>query len=181
VSWESLYELASGQAGYFSLSQASKAGFSRPRLQYHLETGKLERARRGIFRLRQYPPSPLEEYVALWLWSGREGTFSHETALLFHELSDALPAKVHLTVPLAWKQRRLRVPVELVLHFADLRPADRTWAGLVPVTTPWRTLADCIQDGVSPDLVSQARKQARARGLLSPREAVSLRKYKALP
>jgi predicted transcriptional regulator of viral defense system len=180
VSWESLYELASGQAGYFSLPQASRAGFSRPRLQYHLETGKLERARRGVFRLRQYPPSPWEDYVVLWLWSGSEGTFSHETALVFHQLSDALPAKVHLTVPLAWAQRRLKVPAELVLHPADLKPADRAWAGPVPVTTPWRTLVACIQDGVSPDLVSQACRQARTRGLLSPQELVRLRKYKAV-
>jgi predicted transcriptional regulator of viral defense system len=181
VNWKALYELAAGQAGYFSLSQASQAGFSRPRLQYHLETGKLERVRRGVFRLRQYPPSLWEEYVVLWLWSGGQGIFSHETALLLHQLSDALPAKVHLTVPSAWKQRRLKVPGELVLHSMDLKPADRSWIGPVPVTTPWRTLVDCIQDGVSPDLVSQARRQARARGLLSRQELVSLSKYKASP
>ena len=179
MSWDALYELAVGQAGYFSLSQACDVGFSRPRLQYHLKTRKLERAHRGVFRLKHYPPSPLEEYVVLWLWSGREGTFSHETALLFHELSDVLPAKIHLTVPMAWKQRRLKVPAGLVLHPAELKPADRTWAGPVPVTTPMRTLVDAVRDGVSPELVSQARRQARARGLLTTQEVVSLSKYKA--
>lgn len=178
VSWEALYELAVGQAGYFSLAQASQAGFSRPRLQYHLKTGKLERAGRGVFRLRYYPPSPLEEYVALWLWSGREGTFSHDTALLIHELSDVLPAKTHLIVPASWQERRLRVPPGVVIHPMQLKPAERTWVGPVPVTTPHRTLLDAIRDGVSPELVSQARRQARARGLLTTQEVVSLSKYK---
>ena len=32
------------------------------------------------------------------------GVFSHDTALALHELSDALPARAHLTLPASWRR-----------------------------------------------------------------------------
>jgi predicted transcriptional regulator of viral defense system len=165
--WEALYELASEQSGYFSAAQASRLGFSTARLQYHVNAGKLERRARGVLRLRHFPASTLEEYVVHWLWSEQEGVFSHDTALMLHELSDAMPAKIHLTVPAAWATRRLRVPRELVLHFADVPERERTWKEYFPITAPRRTLQDCIRDHSSPELVAQAVRQAKERGLIS--------------
>ena len=165
--WDALYELADDQAGYFSTSQARELGFTTARLQYHVNAGKLIRATRGVLRLRHYPSSPFEEYVVLWLWSDREGIFSHETALMLHELSDALPAKVHLTLPKAWAKRRVRLPPELQLHFADVPDDARTWKEHVPLTMPERTIEDCIRDDVSPELLSQALREANERGMIS--------------
>ncbi len=165
--WDPLYELAGDQAGYFSTSQARELGFTTARLQYHVNTGKLLRATRGVLRLRHYPSSPLEEYVVLWLWSDREGIFSHETALMLHDLSDALPVKVHLTLPKAWEKRRLRAPPELHLHFADVPEDSRTWKDHVPITTPARSIEDCVRDDVSPDLLAEAIREATDRGLIS--------------
>jgi hypothetical protein len=54
----------------------------------------------------------------------------------------------------------------LVLHFAELAEQERTWYGTVPVTTPRRTLLDCVGYGLSADLLEQALAQAVARGLL---------------
>src|SRR5690349_15577310 len=118
--WNSLYEVAAPQAGYFQLAQARAAGYSPPLLEYYVREGRVERVGRGIFRLAHFPPSDHEDLVIAWLWSDRLGVFSHETALLLHELSDALPARQHMTVPSAWARRRLRVPKNLILHFADL-------------------------------------------------------------
>ena len=61
---------------------------------------------------------------------------SHDTALALHDLSDALPGKVHLTLPATWRLRLLRVPSGLLLHFADVAEPDRTNFGTVPVTAP---------------------------------------------
>jgi hypothetical protein len=79
-----------------------------------------------------------------------------------------LPHRVHLTVPAAWRRRRLRVPRGLVLHHAGVPRPDRNWAGPVPVTSPERTLLDCVDAHVAPDLVAQAIEQAGARGLVGP-------------
>jgi hypothetical protein len=56
------------------------------------------------------------------------------------------------------------------LHFAAIPDADRAWYGPVPVTTPLRTLADCVADHVQPDLVAQAVRDGLRRGLFTERE-----------
>lgn len=38
----------------------------------------------------------------------------------------------------------------------------------MPVTSPERTLLDCVEAHVAPDLVAQAVEQAGARGLVGP-------------
>jgi predicted transcriptional regulator of viral defense system len=165
--WDALYEVAQVQAGYFSSRQAKEAGFSLPLLQYHLTTGQIERARRGIFRFRHFPPHPLEEFVVLWLWSDREGVFGHTTALLLHNLSDAMPSHIHLTLPLSWTQRRVKLPEGVIAHYKDVPVEERAWHDLVPVTTPLRTLRDCAETGLSGELYSQALFEAVKRGLVT--------------
>jgi predicted transcriptional regulator of viral defense system len=165
--WNRLYELASAQAGYFTATEARDVGFSLPLLQHHLDAGRVERSQRGVFRLVNFPPTDEEGLVPTWLWSRREGTFSHDTALALHQLSDALPAKLHLTVPTAWKKRRVQIPRNLVLHYADLADDQREWKGPIWVTSPLRTLADCSLDAVAKDLVEQAIREGFRRRLFT--------------
>jgi hypothetical protein len=60
-----------------------------------------------------------------------------------------------------------------VLHYAEVSDIERTGYSAVPVTTPRRTLQDCIEANVSPDLVRQAVLQARRRGLISEKEGAA--------
>ena len=165
--WNRLYELASGQGGYFTLADAAEAGFSAPLLQHHLKARRVERSGRSVLRLVNFHPTDEEDLVPIWLWSDKLGVFSHETALMIHGLSDALPAKKHVTVPSEWSKSRLRVPGGVVLHYADLGKTDITWKGPVQVTTPLRTIFDCTTDSVAPDLVRQAITQGVRRGLFT--------------
>lgn len=173
--WNSLFAVAQGQDGYFTTAQAAQSGYSRPLLHKHLANGKVVRARRGIYRLVHFPASDHEDLVVLWLWSEQAGVFSHETALALHDLSDVLPSKVHLTLPVTWRRRRLRVPVDLVLHFAEVDDMDRAPFAALLVTAPLRTLRDCIQANVAPSLVDQAILQARRRGLITAVDEARLR------
>lgn len=163
-SWEQLWETAAAQMGYFTVSQAAEAGFSRPLLQYHLTSGKLDRSVRGVLRLVRFPPGEHEDLMPLWLWAEGEGVFSHETALSLHDLSDVLPASRHMTVPSSWGSRRLRVPKGLVLHYDDLDDHEVEWKGAIKITRPLRTVVDCTVDAVEPDLVKQALDQSVRRG-----------------
>ncbi len=171
-SWDALFEVASGQEGLFTTVQAADAGYSPQLLQKHLRAGRVQRVRRGVYRLVHFPPGDHEDLAAVWLWSDRAGIFSHETALFLHGLSDVLPSRVHLTLPGSWQARRFRVPRGVVLHHADVAKDERAWVGPVPVTAPRRTLADCIAAGVAPDLLEQAIEQAASRGVV-PRAAVA--------
>ena len=174
--WEALYDVASAQGGYFSRRQAEGAGYSRASLSYHTRQGKIARIRHGIYRIVLHPGTEHEELVIYWLWSEQQGVYSGETALNLHGLSDALPAKLYLTLPASWGKRRLRVPEGLVLRFDDVPDIERGWVGPVPVTKPKRTIEDCIESNVQPDLVEQAIAQASSRGMITKRSAAALAK-----
>jgi predicted transcriptional regulator of viral defense system len=171
--WNRLYSCAAGQAGYLTKHEAAEAGFSPRLVQFYVNTGKLERVGRGLLRLVHFPVSEFEELVPLWLWSARMGVFSHETALMLHDLSDALPAKCHMTVPVAWRKRRLRVPPGLVVHCNDVPEQAREWRGAVPMTKPLQTVLDCIAEHVQPDLIEQAIDQGVRRKLFRRNDVLS--------
>ncbi|HET7503774.1 MAG TPA: type IV toxin-antitoxin system AbiEi family antitoxin domain-containing protein [Kofleriaceae bacterium] len=173
-SWNQLYETAESQDGLFTTQQAAEAGYSPQLLLHHVLAGRLVRLRRGIYRLVHFPAGEHEELVAAWLWSERAGVVSHQSALALHGLSDVLPAQIHLTLPLAWRRRRLRVPAEVVLHHADAPPDDRAWHGAVPMTGPRRTLSDCARASLAPDLLRQAAQQALRRGLVARGELIEV-------
>jgi len=168
--WNRLYETAAVQEGHFTTRQAAEAGYSPQLLIHYVRTGKALRVRRGIYRLVHFPAGKHEGLVAAWLWSELAGVVSHESALMLHELSDVLPARVHLTLPAAWRRRRFRVPPDVVLHHADVPPADRSWVGSVPITNPRRSLNDCANDGLSPEHLQLAARQALRRGLVTRHE-----------
>lgn len=165
--WNQLFETALGQEGLFTTRQAAEAGYSPQLLVHYIHKGRVSRILHGIYRLVHFPAVEHEELVSAWLWSDLTGIISHQTALALHGLSDALPSKVHLTLPLAWRKRRLRVPEDIVLHYADVSQQDRSWFGAVPITSPGRSLIDCAHEGLSPDLLQQAAQQAVRRGLVA--------------
>ena len=183
--WDRLFEVAARQEGLFTTQQAAKAGYSPQLLVHHLRGRRVRRVRRGIYRVVHFPAGENEELVAIWLWSEQAGVFSHQTALSLHQLSDVLPAQLHLTLPDAWRKRRFRVPPGVILHHADVGPGDRVWFGPVPITSPKRTLIDCAAAQLSPELLGQAAQQALRRGLVSRTEltplAAALEPFGGLP
>jgi predicted transcriptional regulator of viral defense system len=165
--WDQLFETAAAQEGLFTTQQAAAAGYSPQLIAHHLRTGRMLRVRRGVNCIVHLPVGDHEDLAAVWLWSQQEGVFSHQTALALHNLSDVLPAQLHLTLPLAWRSRRLRIPEGVVLHFGDLAEQERVWVGPVPVTAPLRTLGDCAAAHLQPDLLRDAARSALARGMVS--------------
>jgi predicted transcriptional regulator of viral defense system len=108
----------------------------------------------------------------LWsLWSsGRkgkpQGVFSHETALSIHELSDVIPASLHMTVPLSFR-RSAKIPAVLVIHRTTLASADIQAMEGYSVTCPLRTTIDVAAAAtISADLLEQAVRQGLQRGLV---------------
>ncbi len=168
--WSGLYEIAAAQEGLFTTKQAAEAGYSAQLLIHHIRAGRARRVRRGVYRLVHFPAGDHEDLVAAWLWSEQAGVVSHETALALLGLSDVLPSRIHLTLPASWRARRFRVPKGVALHHADVPAADRTWMGAVPITSACRTLADCAQASLSPELLRQAARQALLRGLVTRAE-----------
>jgi predicted transcriptional regulator of viral defense system len=121
-----------------------------------------------------FPAGDHEDLTAVWLWSEQQGVFSHQTALSLHDLSDVLPSQVHLTLPGAWRKRRLRVPDGVVVHHGDIAETERQWFGPVPATAPRRTLEDCAAEHLSPELLRGAIRDALDRGLVTRHELAAV-------
>lgn len=161
------------QEGLFSASQAKDAGISQQLLAKYLASRRVERVKRALYRIVDFPAGDHEDLIAIWLWTRNEGVFSHETALFLLDLSDALPHLAHVTVPRSWRSRQIRIPPEVAVHHADIPPRERSWVGPIPVTAVRRTLIDCLDAHVSPELIAQASQHAAQRGLIAPQEVLS--------
>lgn len=175
---QKLYGIAEGQLGYFTAAQAKAAGVHQVRLVQLYQRGDLERVSRGVYRLAHYPVSPLGQYMEAALWPqvrrpGERGVISHASALAIYGLSDASPAKVHVTLPAGARVRRT-VPRHLVVHYGDLAPEHVREVEGVPVTTPERTIRDVNANHIGPALVRQAIEDGRRTGYLTLDQAERL-------
>jgi predicted transcriptional regulator of viral defense system len=170
-----LFEIADSQQGYFTSQQAVKSGYQPANFNYYIASGEWIREYRGIYRLARYPISS-DPHLVLWsLWSHNlrgkvQGVWSHETALEIYELSDVMPAKMHMTVPKKFR-KRAQIPKNLVLHFNDLLETEMIAQQGYWVTTPLRTIIDVVEEGkISEDLIIQAIRDALHKGLISRHE-----------
>lgn len=174
--WDTLlYGIAEDQAGYFTAAQARAAGLHQVRLVQLARQGDIERLSRGVYRFTRFPVSRLSHYMEAVLWPQVRrpdvaGVISHQSALSIHELSDASPARVHVTLPTTVRIRR-EVPKGFTVHYADLAPAEVERVEGVPVTTPARAIRDAHASHIGNDLVRQAIADGRRSGALSMTEA----------
>jgi len=95
---------------------------------------------------------------------------SHESALALLDLSDNIPAAVHVLVPR--RHRGLRPPPGVIVHtHPDSETIATVWRDGLPLTTSARTLID-VADEIQPEQASMAVGQALRRGLVTERELV---------
>jgi len=164
-----LFEVASGQGGYFTTAQAAGCGFSPASLSYHAKRGRFLRIKRGLYRLAEYPAAPREEVLAAWLTAGSDdAVVSHESALDLLGLSDVVPERVHLTVP---RSRRYRAAgPDVAIHTTNRPPpaSDIVTRDGIRVTSPARSIVDAADTGTGPEQVTTAVRQAIERGLTTP-------------
>lgn len=172
VSETNLFRLAEIQQGYFTTKQAIACGYITQNHRYHVLVGAWIREQRGIYRLARFPFSPDGQYVLWSLWSRNrreipQGVFSHQTALSIHELSDVMPANLHLTVPPRFRRNSTQ-PNVIRLHRAVIPACDVEQRQGFMVARPLRTIADMLKAGTEArDHMRQALQQAMARGLVT--------------
>ena len=171
-----LYETAAAQGGYFTAAQALEVGYAYSQQHYHVERGNWLRVEHGLFRLRDFPAGEREDLIRWSLWSRNQkgvpqAVVSHETALTVHELSDLMPARIHLTVPPGFRKE---VPPGCVLHKGRLAPGDVEARAGYQVTTPLRTLVDVADSPLSQEHLDAAVREALERGLVRRRQLESI-------
>jgi predicted transcriptional regulator of viral defense system len=176
-----LYEIAEDQQGFFTTKQAKAAGFAENTHPYHVHAGNWIREHRGIYRLASFPRGERPDLMLWSLWSrnrgeATQGVYSHQTALSLHDLSDVMPARLHMIVPKSFR-RNSEIPRVVVLHFADLPQSDVGAAHGVQVTKPMRTILDLLEGGDVPSAtLRQALRDGLRRGLIRRSEIAEARK-----
>jgi predicted transcriptional regulator of viral defense system len=164
-----LAAVAGTQSGYFSAAQARSIGYTYQAQKYHADRGNWLRVDRGLFRLPEWPPGPHDDLVRWALWARGRAVVSHETALAVHDLGEANPAAVHLTVPRDFRPR----PPGVVLHRGIIEDADvREFEGF-RVTTPLRTLVDLAASHLDLDQLARAVRDACERNPTVERELLA--------
>jgi predicted transcriptional regulator of viral defense system len=162
-----LFGVAAGQHGHFTTAQAERCGFSRALLASHAGRGRFRRLRRGLYRYRDYPPSPWEAVATAWLAVGREvATVSHASALDLLGLGDVAPGVVHLTVPRS--RRHLPRLAGVAIHTATMPPGpgEVVVREGIRVTAPLRTILDVAEAGGGADELEPVIWEAIARGMV---------------
>ncbi len=154
-----LVAVAAVQSGNFSAAQALVVGYSYQAQKFHVDHGNWLRVGRGLYRLPEWPVGEHEDLVRWSLWSRGRGVVSGDSALAVHELGDANPAVVHLTVPLNFRARADGVR----LRRGVLPGGDVTEHEGYRVTTPVRTLLDVAESNVDLDLLIAAIRDAAER------------------
>lgn len=176
-----LYQLAESQSGYFTTKQASALGYASNKRIYHLRAGNWIREHRGIYRLSRFPEPDRPDLILWMLWSRDRsdrptGVFSHQTALSLHDLTDANPARLDLTVPASFR-RGTPIPKVLRLHRGDVPPDERETVYGVPVTNAIRTIVDVWKEQSlpRPDL-QKAFREAVKRGAITTTQIANYQK-----
>src|SRR5262249_15716244 len=134
-----LEALALAQGGYFNRGDAYAYGITDRLLHYHVKTGRFERLYPGVYRLQAAPIMPHDDLLQAWVWSNYRGAISHESALALYGISDAMPRRVQITVPLTF--RRQPAPF-FDAHWSDLPADDITMYEGVCATTVARSIID---------------------------------------
>jgi hypothetical protein len=185
-SLDALYEIAEGQQGLFTARQATHLGFKLGSQHHHVKMDNWIRLHRGIYRLARFPQGDQVQLVLWHLWSQNragepQGVYSHQTALSLYELSDVMPAKLHLTVPPAFR-RNAAIPKVLVLHWAAVNPSDVENLRGFRVTRPLPTILTLAREAaLAPDLLEQALAEGRRRGLIRLAEITQAQADASLP
>lgn len=163
---QSLLDLATGQQGYFTASQARACGYSAPLLSHHASSGGFAKIRRGVYRFSDIPPFKREAELTAWLAAGRDtSVLSHETALELLGLGDVIPDRIHLTIPRSRRGYRGGKGVKIHTSSRPLRTEDRTtWRGM-NLTSVARSIVDAVESGTHPDQAAAAIRTALDRGL----------------
>jgi predicted transcriptional regulator of viral defense system len=168
--FDRLSKTSAGVEGYFTRADARATGASDAFFDALVSEHKVEEVATDVFHITHFPRSDDEELIALWLQTDRKGVFSHETALFLHDLSDVLPLRRNITVPPRWSPGERGLAPDVVLHQGEVSEDELRWLGPVPYTAPLRTLRDCVEVSVSPDLIEQTVAAGLQRGLFTEAE-----------
>ena len=145
--FETLDLLFQQQGGTVRTAQAIEAGVSKPTFYDYVKAHGMEKVAHGIYA----SPDVWRDSMYLIHLRCKQAVFSHESALLFHDLTDREPLRYVITVktgynPSVLKKEGLRVyTVKEDLHSIGCTTAQTPFGHTVPVYDMERTICDLLR------------------------------------
>ena len=145
--FETLDLLFQQQGGTVRTAQAIEAGVSKPTFYDYVKAHGMEKVAHGIYA----SPDVWRDSMYLIHLRCKQAVFSHESALLFHDLTDREPLRYVITVktgynPSVLKEEGLRVyTVKEDLHSVGCTTAQTPFGHTVPVYDMERTICDLLR------------------------------------
>lgn len=171
--YDTIYEEAIGRYGLISTARARRIGVSSLQLVKLARRGRLERVGCGLYRLSVALPyeGDAPAYALAAESVGEDAALYGESVLGLLGLAPVATDRIFVGTP---RRVRRRLPTGVVAVRMDGAAKTAVYDGVrcQPVAEAIRA----CRRSVMPERLRQAVTAARARGLLSPREAARLRK-----
>ena len=104
-SYERIYELAAGNFGLVTASQANELGVSTREMSRWVKMGRLEKPCRGLFRVSVFPSSPFDVYATAIESVGPEAYLCGESVLAILNLTPTNPTWIHVATAMRKRKR----------------------------------------------------------------------------
>lgn len=170
-SYERIYELAAGNFGLVTASQAKELGVSTREMSRWVKMGRLEKPCRGLFRVSVFPPSPFDVYATAIESVGPEAYLCGESVLAILNLAPTNPTWIHVATSMR-KRKNLIEGVKIYQAQPDYMPT--VYDGVRS-----QRVADAIVDcrtTVRMDRLETALKVAVKQGFVAKDEIQQIRK-----
>ena len=162
-----LRERALDQYGYVTTADADQLEVPAVELRKLASRGGLDHVAYGLYRFDDIPPTRWDEYMEAVLRVGRDAHLTGDAVLSLHDLGLVNPRRIRVGTP---HRVRSRIPNHIEVVQQRLGRPDLTTYEGIPSTTIARALLDC-RGTVIPDRLTDAAREASARGLLRRSEA----------
>lgn len=168
-----LVSIATDQHGLVTVADAGGVGLEPHRLRRWAAEGLLSRVSHGVYRVEAVAGDRLAQQQAALLWPRCDAVLVGETALDLHDLSDIIPARMHIAVPAAHRLRRTP-PAWLRVHRRDIPNTDRTVMQGLAVVTRACAILDAVDFNLGDRFINEAVDAARRRRELTEHDELRI-------
>lgn len=166
-----LWELATGQYGYVTTTDAAELGVPDVELRKIAARGRIRRVGHGLYRFDDLPPTRTDQFYEAVARVGPDAHLTGDAVLAFHELALVNPRRIRVGTGRR-VQRQLPEWIEVIRE--NVPAAALTAYELVASTTVAYALEQCLPILMEERLVDAVNKAERD-GLITRREAARLR------
>lgn len=160
---------AADNYGYVTMATAATLGVKPVEMTRWVQSERLERSARGVYRLVDYPPSPLEPFARAVLSVGKDARIFGESVLGMLNLAPTNPTWIYVGSP-----HRLRRHIPNGIRLVRANNADRI-ANYDGIDS--QPVADAIRScraHLPRERIAHATAEALRQGFITPKEHATL-------